>query len=308
MRSITLFFVAAAMAFSSCGSAKIISAMGNETTSIPSFKVDIPFVHPKGDRLFIPVFFNKENVQRTLLFDSHAPTCINASIIKNNNAFAKIGKFIFPKPTPDGKTIPNIVYKTEGIRLGNVQFNKVVVNETADQTVKVSYPYDGIFGKNLMQKGIWKIDFEHNLLIMTSSIDSIDGIKDAQKLPVKFSGLSKIKMEVAFKNNVKSTLELDLGYNGGVAIKKKTFDKIDLDHTAKVKEGTTTSAAGTQKVTFYSLDNEQVKAGGKDFTIGIRSNNAHTLNLLGLQFFAQFKFVIFDYLNKAVYVSNEKMP
>jgi hypothetical protein len=122
MRSITLFFVAAAITFSSCGSAKIIRAMGNETTSIPSFKVDIPFVHPKGDRLFIPIFFDNENVQRTLLFDSHAPTCINTSIIKNNNAFAKIGKFILPKPTPDGKTIPNIVYKTDGIRLGNVQF------------------------------------------------------------------------------------------------------------------------------------------------------------------------------------------
>ena len=224
-------------------------------------------------------------------------------------------------PSVANKIDINIIFERHAIipckfysRINHFRFiginvdNKVVVNETADQPTKVSYQYDGIFGKNLMKKGIWKIDFERNLLIMTSSIDSIQEVKNALKLPVTFSGSDKIKMEVAFKNNVKSTLELDLGYNGGVAIKKKTFDKIDLDHTAKVKEGTTTSVAGTQKVTFYSLDNEQVKAGNKNFTIGIRFNNAHTLNLLGLQFFAQFKFVIFDYLNQAVYVSNEKMP
>ena len=308
MRSITLFFVAAAMVFSSCGSAKIIRAMGNETVSTTTFKVEIPFVHPKNDRLFIPVFFDKENVQRTLLFDSHASTCINSSIIKNNQAFAKIGKFILPKPTPDGKTIPNIVYKTDGIRLGNVQFNRVVINEITAKTDTVSYKYDGIFGTNLMVKGIWKIDFERNILTMNSSIDSIDGVKDAQKLPVIFSGTSKIKMEVAFKNNVRSTLDLDLGYGGSVIIKKKTFDKIDLDHQAKVKEGTIISAAGVQKTLKYSLDNEQVKVGDKDFTTYIRTNDVINMNLLGIGFFDQFKFVIFDYVNKAIYVSNEKMP
>jgi hypothetical protein len=308
MRSSILFFVASAMFFSSCGTIKIMRSFGSERVSTTAFKVEIPFVYPKNDRMFIPVFFEKENVQRTLLFDSHAPMSVVASITKNNPAFSKIGKFFLPKPTPDGKTIPNIYYQTDGIRLGNVRFDKVMINGVADKTDTLSYKYDGIFGTNLLEKGVWKIDFERHIITMASAIDSIDGVNDAQKLPVKFSGPTKIKMDFVLPNNVKATYALDLGYGGMASLKKKLLDKVDPEKKAKVGNGKVISAAGVQKTSIYDLENQQVKVGDKDFILNFRSTDVTTLNLLGLQFFAQFKFVIFDYLNKAVYVSNEKMP
>jgi hypothetical protein len=307
MRSITLFFVAAAMVFSSCGSVRILKAIGEETVSPIAFKVQIPFIHPKNDRTFIPVFFEKENVTRTLLFDTGASTCMMASVVKNNAAYAKIGEFFIKKPTPDGKKIPNIVYKTDKLKLGNLSFDKVVVNELPDRTDTVFYKYEGIFGTNLMAKGIWKIDFEHNQFTFASSIDSIQNVADAQKLAVIFDE-KKIKADLSFENNVQARVELDFGSNGGVSLKKEIFDKIDLNHKATASQSTSITAAGEQKITKYVLESTPFKLGDKTFSTSLYTNNLMNRNLLGMKYFEQFKFVILDYINKAVYVSNEKMP
>jgi hypothetical protein len=308
MRSITLFFVAAAMAFSSCGTIKIIKVIGKETVSPTAFKVQIPFIHPKNDRLFIPVFFGKENVTRTLLFDSHAPFCLFESTIKNNAAISKVGKYYKNRPTPEGKTLPNIFYKTDNIKLGNVRFDKVVINQVPDRTDTINFRYEGIFGTNAMVKGIWKIDFEHNQLVFASAIDSIENVAEAQKLETEFVGISKIKVNLTSENNVKVILEVDLGSNRSVSLQKEVFDQIDVTHKATVTQGTVITASGETKVTKYALSSVPIKLGDKDFTTALSTNNLMKKNLLGIGFFDHFKFVIFDYINKAIYVSNEKMP
>jgi hypothetical protein len=308
MRFTHLCFFAAAMALSSCQSYKFLRASGNETVSSTAFKTEIPFTFPQNQSILIPVYFEKEKANRLLKFDNHAPFTITTAITNNNSAFKKVGRFFIDKPTPEGKSIPNIGYLTDSVRLGSVQFNRVFTNVTPNQSDTASVKYDGVFGKNLMKKGIWKIDFEHHILTMTNSIDSIDAVKNAQKLPVTFSGTGKIKMAVVFKNNVKSTLELDLGYNGGIVLPKKNFNEIDVDHKAVIKKTSMTSVAGTQEATFYILYDEPIKIGINIFPLRLVTTETVNMKLLGLSFFSQFKFVIFDYLNKAVYVSNEKMP
>ena len=308
MKCIKLFFFATMILLSACGTARIFRAVGSETISQTSFKVDIPFIYPKNDRIFVPVFFEKENTTRHLLFDTHAPFAMAKSVINGNPAYSKIGKFILPKPTPDGKTIPNIFYKTQGIKFGNIQFNDVVVNETPDKIKDTaSFFYEGIFGNTLMVKGIWKVDFEHNVLTFASSIDSISQISEAYRLQTVFNG-TKINVFLLFENGVRQKIDLDLGYSGPVILPKKEFDKIDVNHKAVVTEGSTTSAAGKQKTKIYALDATPFKIGDKDFKLSIRSTDNVKLKLMGLKFFSQFKFVVFDYLNQAIYVSNEKMP
>jgi hypothetical protein len=206
-----LFLFASAIVFSSCQTIRIFSSANKETVSPTAFKVQIPFIHPKGDRLFIPVFFEKENITRTLLFDSHAPMCLSDSILTKNPAYTKVGKYYKSKPTPDGQKIPNVFFKTDNIMLGNIRFNKVLISQIPDRTDTVNFRYKGIFGTNLMRKGVWKIDFERNQFTFASSIDSLENVADAQKLAVTFEGLSKIKADLLFENNVKIGMELDLG-------------------------------------------------------------------------------------------------
>ncbi len=300
--SISIFFLAL-----SCGTTKVMQYQFEEKLSSEAFKVTIPFIHPKNDRLFIPVFFEKENTTRTLLFDSHAPFCIFNSIIATSNAFRFVAKSNIDKGTPDGKKIDNVFYLTDSVKLGNIRFNHVLVNGLPDYKDTAYYNYDGIFGDNLIIKGIWKIDFEHQILTMASSIDSISGLNEAKKIPTHLDYGYNFKIDVAFDNHITESMEVDLGYNGFITMPKATFLKIDYNHKAITKEGKVTSASGTQATKQYVLENVDIKIGSLSTRTKIISSDVMKKKYLGLGFFAKYKFVIFDYLNKSVYLSNEML-
>jgi hypothetical protein len=305
-RYYTFFTLILCFIFTACQTSKVLNAMGKETVSPTAFKMDIPFTFIEN-QLFIPVYFEKEKMKRVLKFDNHAPFSLRYGAIENNPAITKVGKLFIPKPTPDGKTIPNLYYTTDSVNFGNVQFNKVVLIGTSEQAPDAPNKYDGLFGKNLMEKGVWKIDFEQKILTFASTLEAIENVKDAQKLATKFTEVNKIILNTTFENITIPKVEVDLGYNGYLILTKKNFDKIDPDHKAIVKATEITSVAGTQKVTGYLLPEKSGKIGDKSFNMKVVSNDKMTNNYLGMAFFAQFKFVIFDYVNKAVYVSSEKM-
>jgi predicted aspartyl protease len=292
---------------SSCGTTKLMKYQFEEKVSPAAFKVTVPFIHPKNDRLFIPVFFEKENTTRTLLFDSHAPFCIFNSIIATSKAFRFVAKSNIDKGTPDGKKIDNVFYLTDSVKLGNISFNHVLVNGLPDYKDTAHYNYDGIFGDNLIIKGIWKIDFEHQILTMASSIDSISGLNEAKKIPARLNYGYNFNIDVAFDNNITERMEVDLGYNGFITMPKTQFFKIDSSRKAIIKEGQVTSASGTQATKQYVLENVDIKIGSLSTHTKIISSDVMRKKYLGLGFFAKYKFVIFDYLNKSIYLSNETL-
>ena len=49
---------------------------------------------------------------------------------------------------------------------------------------------------------------------------------------------------------------------------------------------------------------DTIKIGRINYPVTISSNNNNKEMLIGTAFFQRFRFVIFDYINKAVYVSN----
>jgi predicted aspartyl protease len=307
MRSITLFFVAAAMFFSSCEATKVFKAMDGEKVVPTTFKTQIPFELIDNQRVMLPVFFEKEKIMRRITLDNHAKTSIPTSVIANNAAFVRIGVLIKGK-TVDGRKIDNVQYLTDSLKLGIVTINHVLTTGVGDRANKGIFSDDGVLGDNVMIKGAWKIDFEHQIITFANSIDSIDYVNDAQKIPIKYTRADNFLVDVAFDNNVSVPIEVDLGSNGTITLKKTVFDKIDVNHKAEVTQGDVITMAGTQKVTKYKLNDAAVKINGKDFKMAIRSNEKMTTNLLGMGFFTQFKFIILDYPNKSFYVSNEKMP
>ena len=278
--------------------------MDKETVVPSNFKIEIPFEFPKQESILISTYFAKENITRKLKFDNHAPTSLRTSTLKDNLAFNKVGKLFVGKPTPDGKTIPNNFFLTDSIVFGNVIFNQILTNEIPDQAVNgENVTRDGLFGKNLIKKGIWKIDFENKKLTFTSSIDSLTDAGNKYILPSKFNETGKITIEALFENNVKETIDVDFGFNGTIILPKKVFDKIDINHKATSKKGTTTSVTGTETTTKYILDSTNLKVGEEKFNLTIRSTDNVSLKLMGLGFFSKFKFVILDYRDKKVYLS-----
>ena len=59
----------------------------------------------------------------------------------------------------------------------------------------------GVFGDNLISKGIWKIDFEKNILTFASNIDSMEGLQEAIRIPSRFVD-NIISLDVVFSNNI----------------------------------------------------------------------------------------------------------
>lgn len=289
----------------SCGTLKLFKYQFKETVNPSTFKTEVSFLYQKEDRIFIPVFFEKENLTRTLLFDTHAPFCIYNSMVENSKEFIKVGES--SRKTPDGKTFKTVSYLTDGVKFGTTTFNHVLTNGIPDKTTSDNQKYDGIFGDNLLIKGIWKIDFAKNIITFTNSIDSIDNLQDAEKITTSYSRSDNFVIDILFENNFKENFEVDLGYNGYITLPKSKFDKIDTDHKATIKNSTVTSIAGTQEVTQYKLSNTIVKFSDRSSPLNttLISSSVMKKKLLGVGFFSMFKFVVFDYTNKTIYLSKE---
>ena len=287
----------------SCESIKIINQFDKETVAPTHFKTEIPFQMYKN-QIFLPVLFRKEGITRMMKLDNHAPFSLRTSVVNNNKAIDKVGKFLVNKPTPDGKKIDNIFYMTDSISIGKLNFNHVILNDIPNQLeLDSNQKYDGLFGKNIMKKGIWKIDFENKTITITSSIDSLKTNIPLEKIVANFTKTDKIQFDILFKNELYEKIDMDLGYNGMLIIPKENFDKVDEKHKAVVKEGYTITVAGKQTVTNYNLDLVGIKIGDKDFDVTLRSTNNMRGKLLGVGFFSKFKFIVIDYLNKDFYIS-----
>jgi predicted aspartyl protease len=291
----------------SCGTIKLMKYQFKETVNPTTFKTQVSFIYPKEDRIFIPVFFEKENLTRTLLFDTHAPFCIFNSVIEKSNQFIKVGESSLSNRTPDGKKIKFISYLTDSVKFGTVTFNHILTKGVPDKTENNNYKYDGIFGDNLLMKGVWKIDFEKNIITFTNTIDSIDNLQDAEKITTSYSLSDNFMIDILFENNIKEKFEVDLGYNGYLTIPLTEFDKIDLNKKAIIKNSTNTFIVGTQNVTQYQLPNTTIKFSDrtKSLTTTLISSNVMKMKLIGVGFFSKFKFVVFDYPNKTIYISKD---
>jgi predicted aspartyl protease len=288
----------------SCSSIKIIKASEGEQVLTTNFKTEIPFEFPRKESILIPVSFNKEAITRKLKFDNHAPSSLSISDLKNNKAFSYVGKFPIGKPTPDGKTIDNLFYLTDSVQIGSVNINHILINGIPDRkATDTTTRYDGLFGSNLLVKGIWKVDFEHNRIFLVSNIDSLTGMTEATTLPARFTGIGNIVLDVSFENGIQEKVDVDFGYNGPIMLPKKTFDKIDVQHKATSKKGILISAGGTTETTKYNLDSAKIVIGGIPFNSTIRSSDNMRSSLIGLAFFSKYRFVVLDYINNKIYLA-----
>jgi hypothetical protein len=288
---------------SSCGFIKIAKQMDGEKLSQDNFKTVIPFEFKDKKSIVLPVYFAKEKITRYLKFDNHAPALLQLAQVENNSSFQYVGKSFIKNRTPEGGKIDDVAYLADSIQVGGVNFNHVLL------TAAPNVNFDGLFGINTMRLGIWKIDFEKQQLTFASSLDSIPNLKDATTIPADFDKWNKITLPINFQNNITKNIDVDLGYNKGVIVSPILFNKIDADNKATVEPSEITSTAGTSKITLHRLDKMSIKIGENTFTISMRTNEKITkrTKLIGLEFFAQFKFVVFDFINKTIYVSKEKM-
>ena len=268
------------------------------------FKTQIP-IRLNEQGIIITTYWGRDSIEHLLYWDNHSPSWADFNIIKDSTSLKKSQIYNYRTTTADGTFIQGDVYLCNKVSLGNVSFFSIpFYNIIHDINKRRDDKIYGVFGEELIDKGIWKIDFKNETITFTSNIDSLKEVSETNVLPSKFKD-NTIELEVSFRNNIKETLEVDLGYNGHILIPMKLYKIISAGNNKTVTDTLLFSTPGGSENILNQSAFDSVKIGKRFFQVAIASNQSDKEMVIGARFFKQFEFVIFDYINQAVYVSRK---
>ncbi len=271
-----------------------------------NFKIQLPARFNEYG-ILINTYWGKDSVEHLLYWDNHSPCWADFNIIKDSATLKKSQTYNYRTTTAEGASIQGDVYVCNKISLGNVAFfNIPFYNIARQKTRQWNDKVMGVFGVELINKGIWKIDFKNESITFASSIDSLKDLTGTSRLPSRFKD-GIIEIEMSFRKNIKKTLEVDMGYNGDIIIPLKLFTIISSNNKKARTDTLLFLTPGGSENVLNHVALDSVKVGKKFFPVSIESNQSDKEMLIGTWFFKQFEFVIFDYINGAVYVSDKKL-
>ena len=262
-----------------------------------SFKIVVPFeVNNKG--IIFETFWGSDKAKYELLWDNNSPTWVNEKVIRESKSILKIKNISYSTTTANGESIHGDVYNCDSISLKQVTFKNVPFYEISDQM-------KGVFGENLISRGIWEINFKNKLMVFTSSIDSLEDIKNAELLPSKFAN-NVITIIITFHNKVRKNVELDFGFNGGILLPTSDFSEVTKGNNKIYKRDLQFSSPGSANILETTNAYDTVLMHKMTLTTFISTNSRVKDKLIGRAFFEKFDFVIFDYKNRLFYISKKK--
>ncbi len=270
------------------------------------FKIEMPARFNEYG-ILINTYWGKDSIERLLYWDNHSPCWADFNIIKDSVTLRESQTYNYRTTTAEGTSIQGDVYMCSKISLGNVVFYDIPFYNIAQQkTRQWNDKIAGVFGEELIDKGIWEIDFKNESITFTSGMDSLKDLTRASLLPSRFKD-GIIELEVTFQKNIKKILEVDMGYNGGILLPSHLFTIVSLGNRRTHSDTLLFSTPGHSASVLNHTALDSVKIGKDLFPVSIESNQPDKEMLIGSRFFKQFEFVIFDYVNGAVYVSNKRL-
>lgn len=293
---VTLTALYTLILFSTC-------SCGHKLTPVVSvypkhFKVQTPFILDSRG-IIINTYWGSDRQHHVLCIDNHSPSWIKSSVIQFNKSFVKSKRINFKTSTADGTTINGDVGICDSIYFTDIVFSNIpfyVMPENSKDTKND----DGVFGIDALEKGIWKIDFRKDELTFASDADSMSEIKQSEIFPATFSTQS-IKVKVRFGNNNLKTLAVDLGYNGDILIPYNEFKNISTHKKIFTEKGKFSTPASENIINNASVL-DTISINHNYFFSIVSSNKKVTEHIIGLSFFRRFDYVIFDFINKRIYI------
>jgi hypothetical protein len=269
-----------------------------------NFKVQMPFqTDSKG--IIIETYWGLSHAKQRLHWDNHSPTWANNSVIVNNNSITKPKKNSYRTTTADGTFIQGDVFVCDSIFLpGNIFFTDVTSYRIPKGTLLVGI--NGAFGENLISKGIWEINFVTNVITFASSVDSLEDIFKAEIFPARFSAKG-LEIDIELSNHSKKKAALDFGYNREILLPWKVFHAMKLPAERVKTDSILFSTPASAEVVQNSTVADTISIGGNPYGTLISSNKEDKRILIGRMFFMRFEFVIFDYMNKRIWVSKKRL-
>ena len=147
------------------------------------------------------------------------------------------------------------------IELGNLPFVDmgVMLLDFSKMGQLNDFAKDGFIGHNLLNKGIWQINYRDTIITITDNIEKLKYINEAFK--VNFTVKDVPHISVTINDSVYIDLIFDTGYNGGVKIiSNKLLNGID---TTDRKEYQSLTASGKTNEHAYLFNAKSFRLGQK---------------------------------------------
>lgn len=263
-----------------------------------NFKIQIPFIINESG-IIINTYWGSLKKHYVLCLDNNSPSWIKRSVVHYDQSFVKSRNLGFKTSTADGSHIQGEVGICDSVFFENIAFRNIPFYVMPDNS-KDNKTDDGVLGIDAMSKGIWKIDFKKEKLTFASDIDSFQEVKQSEIFPATFNKGS-VMVDVNFGNHNKKAMAIDLGYNGYMLVPMNELKSIISSDRIFTTEGKFTTPAGESNVNNLSAI-DTVEINQNWFFAFVSSNDLVKERLIGLKFFRRFEYVIFDFVNKLIYI------
>lgn len=181
------------------------------------FKCTIPYLESERG-MMVDCYWGKGAVRHQMLWDNHSPTWVNDDVIYKNSSVFKEEDWRYRTSTADGLIIQGDVYSCDQMMLGDRILRDVKMYHIPDKN-------SGAIGYDIINYGAWKLDFQRHILTWASSIDSLDSIENAERLPGTFTDTG-ITIQLMLGNKIKKDAQVDFGYKDGILIPLVDFQLV----------------------------------------------------------------------------------
>ncbi|HTR31667.1 MAG TPA: hypothetical protein VMH27_20485 [Puia sp.] len=265
------------------------------------FKVEVPFMLDKRG-IIVNTYWGKQRTHHVLCLDNLSPSWVDTSVSNHDHSLVRSSNLKFETLTADGTRVHGDVEYCDSLFFEGVEFRAVPFYVMPNNFGHLNSD-DGVFGGDLMSRGIWEIDFRRRILTFTSELDSLRDIANSEILPAVFNK-DNIKIDVELGKGVVKTAAIDLGYHGDIILPMEDFLAI---RTANKKFSrpsefmTPASASVVNDLYFF----DTIKLNNNWFHVMVSSNEKVKERLVGVEFFDRFDFVVFDFKNSKIHISKK---
>ena len=300
-----IYLVLAITLLSSCKSIKMAKLLNHGTVQEGEFLNEVPFEYRMG---LIILKVTIKGQEYDFLYDTGAPNVISKELANILN----IKPYVVNKTGDSQGQKEELEYLLiDKITIGGIDFLETgaAVADLKKSSVIACLKIDGIIGANLMQKAIWQIDYENEVMRISNSISSFD-VQDGihVQFSQKFSGTPIVDINV---NGVtEKNVTIDTGSNGDFGLSLNVYKQSrEKDSTAKTVFGIGTTTSGLFGVgtadTIYYTAVPKISFGGVELSNQLTNFKGSHATTIGNEFFKNYD-VTYDYFEKEMILTNKK--
>lgn len=268
-----------------------------------AFEYKIPFTLYEN-KILIEVVIEKKKYN--FVFDSGAMSLLDQGMVNMKKA-KNVAIDLEAEDANEQKKKLSVV-QVPSLKLENINFKDgyFAVHDFAAINERSCVPIAGIFGSNLMNNLVWKIDFQQKEILVSDQSFATEGALEIAFEKEAFSNVPYTKL------NIRGTvidLVLDTGAGDALTIGKNAFDKIKDSTYLEGTGPSATSLFGNNDGTFYedSMAISFPSAPARIFKGVHITAQGNEMALLGIDFLKHYS-PVFDYKVNKLFLKADTLP